>query len=104
MKRLNRYKKCLFLGFIFCLVSCTTQNHEQLKPSSELDAQILLIETRIDELEKSILKKEVVSQGQMFDEWHQYAKTIEEIEKEEHQLEDLYDQLDRLKQERARYE
>ncbi|MGK5595384.1 MAG: hypothetical protein ACSNEK_08510 [Parachlamydiaceae bacterium] len=104
MKILNLYNASLFLGIICCLVSCSSQDHPVLTPRNELESQILLMEKQIGELEKGILAKEVASQGQMFDEWHQYAKTLEEIEREEQRLENLYEQLDRLKQERVRYE
>lgn len=70
--------------------------------SSVREIEIKNLEEKIDKLEKDIMQKEVMSQGQMFEQWHQYAETLEEVEKKEHELKLLQKKLMELKMQQSR--
>ncbi|KAF3363327.1 hypothetical protein PHSC3_000081 [Chlamydiales bacterium STE3] len=91
----------LYFICLFFLTGCSGDSPPVI-PHTPIDERIRMLEEKINKLEKEIMRKDVASQGQMFEEWHKYAKTLEEIEKEEHQLEIWRNQLDALKKKRAR--
>jgi protein subunit release factor A len=61
--------------------------------------EIKALEEKIATLELEIANSEVNSQGQMFEEWHAYAETLEQIQQKEKNLKDLREKLQKLKSE-----
>lgn len=91
----------LFLFFVlsFCFTSCSSEDaHDKQKVA--LDNEIKELNHQLTAHRIKEMNFEMESQPMKFEEWSDYAKTLEKAEKEEHSVQKLEKRIELLQKQR----
>jgi ribosomal protein L29 len=89
-----------FLISSFCLIACQSEDRRE-KQKEELEKEIKELTHQITAERMKEMNLEIESQPMMFEEWHEYTKTLDEAEKHEHFIHQLEERIQTLKKQQS---